>query len=206
GITSGQYKPGDRLVLSTIANELGMSVVPVREAIRRLQTDNLVQFERNVGATVTGIDPIEYHHTMETLALVEGYSTALCAPLVTAETLTKAREINGQMRDLLGEDFAPAQFTRLNEEFHLALFEPHPNPHILDLIHCGWNRLVGLRSSSSSFVPYGAANSVGENDCALILSAAGAVRAAIASAARQHRRTTMTAYFNHYAPSVTIDL
>src|SRR5690625_4614783 len=67
GITSGQYKPGDRLVLSTIANELGMSVVPVREAIRRLQTDNLVQFERNVGATVTGIDPIEYHHTMETL-------------------------------------------------------------------------------------------------------------------------------------------
>ena len=41
GITSGRYKAGDRLVLSTIAQELGMSVVPVREAIRRLQTDDL---------------------------------------------------------------------------------------------------------------------------------------------------------------------
>src|SRR5690625_8037845 len=113
-ITSGRYKAGDRLVLSTIADELGMSVVPVREAIRRLQTDNLVQFERNVGATVTGIDPIEYHHTMEALALVEGYSTALSAPLVTAETLTKARAINEQMHDRLGDDSGPATHARIN--------------------------------------------------------------------------------------------
>lgn len=206
GITSGQYKPGDRLVLSTIANELGMSVVPVREAIRRLQTDNLVQFERNVGATVTGIDPIEYHHTMETLALVEGYSTALCAPLVTAETLTKAREINEQMRDLLGEDFAPAQFTRLNEEFHLALFEPHPNPHILDLIHRGWNRLAALRSSTFSFVPSRARSSVVEHDALLDLIADGAAFAVIEAAAREHRLNALNAYLNHHAQSATKDL
>ena len=45
-----------RLVLSSIAEELGFSVVPVREAIRRLEAEGLVTFERNVGATVAAID------------------------------------------------------------------------------------------------------------------------------------------------------
>ncbi|HJF14011.1 MAG TPA: GntR family transcriptional regulator [Enteractinococcus helveticum] len=199
GITTGQYKPGDRLVLSSIANELGMSVVPVREAIRRLQTDNLVTFERNVGATVTGIDPIEYQYTMETLALVEGYSTAQCAPLVTVQTLTKARGINQQMREMLNEDFAPEMFTALNEKLHLALFEHHPNPHILDLVHRGWNRLAALRSSIFSFVPARAADSVVEHDELLDLIADGAEFSVIEAAARKHRLNAMHAYLDHHA-------
>jgi len=199
GITSGQYQPGDRLVLSTIANELGMSVVPVREAIRRLQTDKFVQFERNVGATVSGIDPVEYHHTMETLALVEGYSTAHCAPLITAESLTKAREINGQMRQLVEGNFAPEQFTELNGKFHSALFEHHQNPHILDLVHRGWNRLAALRSSTFSFVPSRAASSVVEHDELLELIAEGAEFSVIEAAARNHRLNTLNAYLEHHA-------
>lgn len=201
GITSGRYKAGDRLVLSTIAHELGMSVVPVREAIRRLQTDDLVQFERHVGATVTGIDPVEYQYTMETLALVEGYSTALCAPLVTAQTLTKARGINNQMRDMLGQDFAPEHFTALNEQFHLALFEHHPNPHILDLVHRGWNRLAALRSSTFSIIPSRAPSSVAEHDNLLEMIAEGADFTAIESAARDHRLNALHAYLNHHAQS-----
>src|SRR5699024_7862269 len=157
-------QPGDRLELSSIANELGMSVVPVREAIRRLQTDKVVHFERNVGATCSGIDPVEYHHTMETMALVEGYSTAHCAPRRTAESLTRSREINRQMRQVVEGNFAPEQFPELNEKFHSALFEHHQNPHILDLVHRGWNRLAALRSSTFSFVPSRAASSVAEHD------------------------------------------
>ena len=52
-IDSGQYVPGYRLVLAPIAAELDMSVVPVREAIRRLEAEQLVTFERNVGAQVS---------------------------------------------------------------------------------------------------------------------------------------------------------
>lgn len=203
GITTGQYKAGDRLVLSTIAAELGMSVVPVREAIRRLQTDDLVQFERNVGATVTGIDPVEYHYTMETLALVEGYSTALCAPLITAQTLSKARGINQHMRELLGAEFEPARFTELNEKFHLALFEHHPNPHILDLIHRGWNRLAALRSSTFTFVPSRAPSSVAEHEQLLELISEGAEFSVIETAARDHRLNALHAYLNHHAQSAT---
>lgn len=47
------YQPGHKLVLAQIALELDTSVVPVREAIRRLEADGLVTFERNVGARVS---------------------------------------------------------------------------------------------------------------------------------------------------------
>lgn len=71
-ISAHTYGPGYRLVLGPIAEELGMSVVPVREAIRRLEAEGLVTFERNVGARVTLVDEGEYAHTMQTLGLVEG--------------------------------------------------------------------------------------------------------------------------------------
>ena len=150
GIRDQRHEPGDRLVLSQIAAELGMSVVPVREAIRRLQSEKLVAYERNVGATVVGIDPVEYRHTMETLALVEGFSTAQCAPHVTAEDLAAAREVNATMRAMTESETAwdPVAFTELNRRFHSILFEHHQNEHVHDLVHRGWNRLAALRSST----------------------------------------------------------
>ncbi|MEX5234815.1 GntR family transcriptional regulator [Kocuria arenosa] len=193
GVQQGRFAPGSRLVLAQLAAELGMSVVPVREAVRMLQQDGLVAYERNVGATVVGIDPVEYRNTMETLALVEGFSTAQCAPLVTGAELQRAREINGRMRRVL-EDFDPVQFTALNKQFHSTLYEHHQNAHILDLVHRGWNRLAALRSSTFAYVPGRARASVDEHDHLLDLIAQGASFEAIETAARQHRLNTLEAY------------
>lgn len=200
GIQQGRFAPGSRLVLAQLATELDMSVVPVREAVRRLQHDDLVSYERNVGATVVGVNPQEYQYTMETLALVEGFSTAQCAPLVTAEELQRAREINARMRALL-DDFDPVEFTALNKEFHSTLFEHHQNPHILDLVHRGWNRLTALRSSTFAHVPGRAPQSVAEHDQLLDLIAAGAPFQDIEAAARQHRANTLAAYMDSMAPA-----
>ncbi|WP_378042612.1 GntR family transcriptional regulator [Citricoccus parietis] len=200
GINAGRYSPGARLVLAQLATELEMSVVPVREAIRRLQSESVVAYTRNVGATVIGIDPEIYHDTMETLALVEGYSTALCAPLITAEEIERARAINERMRGLLA-DFNPVEFTRLNKEFHSVLFEHHQNSHILDLVHRGWARLAALRSSTFAYVPHRADRSVAEHDHLLDLIAAGAEFAAVEQAARHHRLNTLNAYLDHVAAS-----
>ena len=82
-IVGGDLAPGARLVLSQVAEKLDVSVVPVREAVRRLEAEGLVTFEKNVGATVAGIDPTEYLYTMQTLSLVEGAATALSAPAGT---------------------------------------------------------------------------------------------------------------------------
>ena len=89
-IARHEYTPGYRLVLGTIAGELDMSVVPVREAVRQLEAEGLVTFERNVGARVTLVDESEYVNTMQTLGIVEGAATALSAPLLTPEDLGRA--------------------------------------------------------------------------------------------------------------------
>ncbi|PRI09973.1 GntR family transcriptional regulator [Leucobacter massiliensis] len=195
-IDSAQYVPGYRLVLAPIAAELDMSVVPVREAIRRLEAEGLVTFERNVGAQVALIKETEYLHTMQTLALVEGAATALVAPQITEEQLARAAEINERMRRTL-DHFDPQRFTELNLEFHSVLFEDCPNPHILDLVHRGWNRMRVLRDSSFSFVPGRAHESVEEHDRLLALLAARAPELDIELAAREHRLATLRAVMAH---------
>jgi len=192
-IVEGTFTPGYRLVLSIIAKDLGVSVVPVREAIRRLEAEGLVTFERNVGATVAGIDPTEYLYTMQTLSIVEGAATALSAPLIDGPAIARARAINEAMRDCLGH-FDPVRFTRLNQDFHSVLFEHCPNPHILDLVHRGWNRLAALRSSTFRFVPGRALGSVEEHENLLTLIENGADADTIEKAARQHRTATLDAY------------
>ncbi|XPP27650.1 MAG: GntR family transcriptional regulator [Leucobacter sp.] len=195
-IDSGRYVPGFRLVLAPIAAELEMSVVPVREAIRRLEAEGLVTFELNVGAQVALIQETEYLHTMQTLALVEGYATALAAPDITEDQLQRAAAVNTRMRETL-EHFDPQSFTELNLEFHSVLFEACPNPHILDLVHRGWNRMKVLRNSSFSFVPGRAHESVEEHDRILELIADRAPVSEIETAAREHRLATLDAVLGH---------
>ena len=197
-IVGGSYPPGHRLVLAAIAQDLGVSVVPVREAIRRLEAEGLVTFQRNVGATVAGIDPTEYLYTMQTLSLVEGAATALSAPLIGAGDIARARAVNEEMRAYL-QDFDPLRFTRLNQDFHAILFERCPNPHILDLVHRGWNRLASLRSSTFRFVPERARESVQEHEELLALISSGADATTIEWSARRHRGATLDAYLAHYS-------
>src|SRR5215472_15029736 len=79
-IVDGSYSAGYRLVLDELARELGVSPVPVREAIRRLEAEGYVDFQRNVGARVATFDEREFEQTLHVVALLEGYATALAAP------------------------------------------------------------------------------------------------------------------------------
>ncbi|MFC4943098.1 GntR family transcriptional regulator [Pseudonocardia sp. GCM10023141] len=197
-IAEGRFSPGYRLVLGQLAQELGVSVVPVREAIRMLEAEGLVTFERNVGAQVAMVDESEYQHTMQTLALVEGYAAALAAPLVRPEALAEARSLNADLAACLG-DFEPTRFTALNRTFHTVLFAACPNPQVLDLVERGWNRLSALRTSTFSFVPGRARESVAEHETILGLIESGAPAAGIEQAVRAHRLATLEAFLAHQA-------
>ena len=192
-INDGRYSPGYRLVLDPIAQELGTSVVPVREAIRRLEAEGLVTFEHNVGAQVALVHEEEYVTTMQTLSIVEGAATALAAPNLTPTDIARARAINDQMTALL-DDFDPVRFTQLNLDFHSVLFERCPNAHIVDLVERGWGRLKLLRESTFSFVPGRARGSVEEHEHILQLIEQNADPLEIELTARRHRTTTMDAY------------
>lgn len=194
-ILSGEYAPGHRLVLSRIAEDLAVSVVPVREAIRRLEAEKLLTFERNVGATVAGIDPTEYLYTMQTLSIVESAATALALPALGAADLAEAQRINAAMKDCLAQ-FDPVRFTSLNHDFHEVLYRSCPNPHLLDLVHRGWNRLNALRTSTFNFIPGRAAQSVAEHEELLRLIESHAAADVVEAAARAHRSATLDAYLS----------
>lgn len=204
-ITKRDFTPGYRLVLGSIAKELDMSVVPVREAIRQLQAEGLVTFERNVGARVAMVDDAQYRQSMQALAILEGAATALSARLVTDEDLAEARAVNKQMTAQL-DYFDPPSFTALNRSFHSLLFQRCPNPRLLELVQAEWVRLGGLRSSTFSFVPERAKQSVHEHEELLVLIERKAPFDEIEQAAREHRCATLRAYLAHEHPDEVDDL
>jgi DNA-binding GntR family transcriptional regulator len=192
-INDGTFGPGYRLVLGQIARDLEISVVPVREAIRRLEAERFVTFTQNVGAHVATTNTREYRNTMETLSLVEGWATAAAAPYISSAEIALARKINRELRECLAA-FDPQRFTQLNHEFHAVLFEPCSNDHVLDLVHRGWNRLAAIRESTFSLVPGRALKSVEEHDALVDLIEAKADFSVIELAARNHRLTTLNEF------------
>jgi len=198
-ITTQEFTPGYRLVLSALADDLGMSVVPVREAIRQLEAEGLVTFKRNVGAHVSMVDDSQYRHSMQTLAVLEGAATALSARRLTADDVRRARDVNAQMIEALGQ-FDPPSFTRLNQQFHSILYEHCDNPRLLELVDAEWARLGHLRASTFSFVPGRAQESVREHENIVRLIETGADLIDIERAAREHRFATLDAYMTQKHP------
>lgn len=198
-ILSRDFNPGYRLVLSSIAGELGVSVVPVREAIRRLEAEGLIEFEPNVGARVAMVNEGEYVDTMQALGVLEGAATVLSLPHITAADVAAAQAVNDQLRSML-TDFDPAVFTALNEKFHRALYSRCPNSHLSMLVDRGWSRMAGLRTSTFSFVPRRAEHSVDEHDQILRLIREAADPTDIEMTIRHHKWRTVEAFRDHGHP------
>lgn len=192
-IRTREYEPGYRLVLSTIAEALEVSVVPVREAIRQLEAEGLVTYERNVGARVSTYNQDVYFETMETIAVLEGRATALSAPQLKSSDLAKARSINQKMRDLL-QDFDPVEFTQLNKAFHQVLFSKCTNSRLVQLLFDEWDNLEYFRVSTFRYVPHRAQQSVEEHERLVALIEAQADSFYIESQARYHRLKTSITY------------
>lgn len=204
-IANQEFTPGYRLVLGSIASELDMSVVPVREAIRQLETEGLVTFERNVGARVSMVDDSQYCSSMQALSILEGAATALAARRLTPDDLRAARRINELMIETL-EHFDPRAFTALNHEFHASLYSKCANPRMLEIVNAEWSRLGHLRDSTFSFVPGRAHESVREHENIVQLIEAGAPLGEIEKAARRHRAATLDAYMIHEHADETLGL
>jgi len=204
-IASQEFTPGYRLVLGAIAGELDMSVVPVREAIRQLEAEGLVTFERNVGAHVSMVDDSQYLYSMQALALIEGAATRLAARHLTLDDIRDARAVNERMVAALG-DFDPHEFTTLNQQFHSTLFARCANPRVLELANAEWARLGHLRDSTFAFVPGRAQESVREHEEILRLIEQGGPLDAIEKAARRHRSATLDAYLTHQHPDEALSL
>lgn len=198
-ILKRDFAPGYRLVLGTIAGELDMSVVPVREAIRQLEAEGMVTYELNVGARVSMVNVSQYRDSMQTLSFIEGAATALSAPHLTAADLAEAKAINARLAAEL-DQLDPSAFTALNKTFHATLFQHCPNARLLELVQTELARLGHLRNSTFAFVPERARESVREHDHIIDLIERRVPVAEVERAVRRHCGTTLDAFMSHEYP------
>lgn len=192
-IVDGTFAPGSRLVLDQLARELDVSPVPVREAIRRLEAEGYVNFQRNLGATVATIDIGAYGESMETLAVLEAAATALAAPELGRREIRQARKINSGMAASL-QRLDPVSFTEGNHELHQLLYGSCPNHHMLEMIEREWSRLGAIRRSTFAFVPMRARQSVAEHTTLIDMIEARDASDLIEQYAREHRLRTARAF------------
>ena len=112
-----QYAPSQRLVIDSIARELGISQVPIREAIRRLEAEGLVHYGANSGPIVAPVSRDQWYQLMEIVAVLEGYATASAARNIGRAEIAVLRKINQDMDSALGELDLPTWLSK-NREFH----------------------------------------------------------------------------------------
>ena len=194
-ILQGTYAPGQRLVLSTLARELGVSSVPVREALRRLEAEGWVSFRPNIGAEVCPVDAGEWVAVMDVLAMTEGRATALAARHLTAADLAAARRENASMRQAL-ELMDPLEASERNRGFHATLIGACPSTYLRDLVHQASERLDAMRRTVFVFVPRRTLAAVDEHEHLLGLIERGAAEPLIERYAREHKLHTVTAYLS----------
>lgn len=135
GILSGELARGQRLREEELASRAGVSRTPVREALRRLDAEGLVDFTPNRGARVTAWSERELEDVYEARSLLESYGARLAATRVTAEELAGLAELAGRMERLAQDGPAAAdQLTVLNGEFHRAVVTAARNSQLETLV------------------------------------------------------------------------
>lgn len=142
-ILAGRLKPGDRLVEDRIAADLGVSRNPVREAIRALSSQGLVEVASRRGAQVARRDSRDAREAVEVRALLEAHNARLAARHRNPQVLKRAAAVLEKGQAVL-QSGQLASLVALNAQFHATLAE------------AGNNRLLGellstLRERSALF-------------------------------------------------------
>ncbi|WLQ31940.1 GntR family transcriptional regulator [Streptomyces castrisilvae] len=197
-IMNGTYGPGHRLVIDQLVREHGISSVPWRESLRRLQAEGWVEIVPNVGALVATFDTDAWQQGLQIVARLGGYATALSAPHLTEADLTAAHTLDRQMKEALAA-FDPARFGRLNREFHRLLACRCPDRRLVDMVDNEWARLEIVRKSAFWYAPGRAQAAIAEHEGILHLIEAGASAEAVEAAAKQHEINTIEAVTTYEA-------
>ena len=126
-ILSGELAEGEYLRQQTLARRYGVSEIVVREALRRLQTEGVVEIQRRKGARVSQLSVEEVNELYELRILLEELITRRAVPNCPAEVLEQAERILSAGE----EERDPVRWLALNREFHNTLGRSSRQPHLL---------------------------------------------------------------------------
>lgn len=136
-IRNGEFQPGEHLLQEILAEELGVSATPIREALRSLEAEGLVRYEPYKGVTVRGADPEQLRHIAQLRMLVEGYATRVAAEHLTPDRLSLLQTIHQEMESLVGTGDLET-FSLASEEWHLSLYRACDIPLLPEIIGRLW--------------------------------------------------------------------
>ena len=135
-ILDGTYEPGEKLSEEDLAAAVGVSRTPVREALRRLHAEGLVDWEANRGATVPAWNDQDLEEIFELRALLEGYGAELAAARITEKEISRLRELSTEMEQYaagMAEDRAD-RIAVCNAEFHEIILSAGRNRRLSALL------------------------------------------------------------------------
>ena len=188
-IHNGAYPPMARLNIDALAREFGVSPIPVREALRRLEAQGWVQFKPNAGAIVSPVDATSWEQAMVALAILEGAATAEAQRHLRKSDFTRLRKIAATMQSQ--DD--PVRFGQLNRRLHQAIVARCGNAWLLDLLSQTHDRLDRVRSTMFAYLPERTAEATREHARLIELLESGDP-AEVERYARWHKLQTVEAY------------
>ncbi|MCZ2496707.1 FCD domain-containing protein [Xylophilus sp. Kf1] len=131
GIRLGTLKPGERLLTEDIAQRIGMSRMPVREALRRLGAEGLVTVRPNRGAVVRGLSAKEVDEVFAMRAALEGLAAARAARVATEADVRGLERLLDRMAECEGD---MGEWVTLHRQFHETICRISDSPRLASQI------------------------------------------------------------------------
>ncbi|MCD6052937.1 MAG: Transcriptional regulator [Rubrobacteraceae bacterium] len=153
-ILTGEYGPDERLIEEQLAERLGVSRTPVRQALTMLEAEGLVEITPNRGATVCSFSIEDVWDIYDLRAVLEGHAARRAAGRIERRELERLRELAREMEGLPGQFDDHEEEIRalvaLNQEFHGTIVEASRNRRLERLI----NRTVEIPLMFKAFYWY----------------------------------------------------
>jgi DNA-binding GntR family transcriptional regulator len=129
-IVDGRLPPGAPLRQDAVARHFSVSAIPVREALRQLESEGWAKVEMHKGATVAPLSADEAREIYEIRAALESLALTLAIPHHTEATLREVQVLYEAAE--LERD--PALYVARNEAFHMGLYAPAGRPQLIEMI------------------------------------------------------------------------
>jgi DNA-binding GntR family transcriptional regulator len=126
-IISGVMKPGEKLAVNELALNIGVSATPLREAIKLLAAENLIEIEPHRGASVALITIEQTRHLFEVISGIESLAAELATTRMTESERDQLLALHEKMRSHF-KDESPAKYFDCNRQIHDAIVAYARNP------------------------------------------------------------------------------
>jgi DNA-binding GntR family transcriptional regulator len=144
-IVAGRLRPGERVLQEEVAEWLGVSVAPVREALRVLEQEGQLRYRPRRGYIVTELRIEDLREIYALRGLLEQRAARLALPALDADALARVELAAADCARAVQAGNVAAEL-EANRRFHLALLEPCEQPHTLRLIRQLWDATEAYRA------------------------------------------------------------